>query len=162
MPETPQRLAERLHSEGQKTAQFFRDLTGDQLDQQLYADGSRWKVRQLLAHFVTAEAGFVALLEDVLAGGTGAAQDFDIDAYNEKHVAELRQASVGELLAMFDRQRQATIALVNAMQPADLQKTGRHPYLGEASVESILKLCYRHNQIHQRDVRKHLAGEDKD
>jgi uncharacterized damage-inducible protein DinB len=159
MTETIERLVERLRSEGQKTEEFFRSLTGSQLDRQLYADGSRWTVRQLLAHFVTAETGFLKLIENILAGGSGAAQDFDIDAYNEKYVSRLKDAALDDLLAQFARQRLTSIHLVEKMQPEDLEKTGRHPFLGVAPVEDILKLLYRHNQIHQRDVRKLLAEE---
>jgi hypothetical protein len=159
MPETIQRLALRLYEEGQKTAAFFGALDPQQLDQQLYADGTQWAVRHLLAHFVTAERGIYTLLEIILAGGQGVAPDFDIDAYNERHVAALRQASFDELLERFLEQRQASIALVQRMLPEDLERMGRHPYLGIASVEDILKLIYRHNQIHQRDVRKLLAAE---
>ena len=157
MPETPERLAERLHDEGQKTAAFFHSLTPQQLDQQLYADGSQWSVRQLLAHFVTAERGIYALLEDILAGGPGAAQDFAIDAYNERQVAALQQAPFADLMHQFVAQRQSTVELVQRMAIDDLSRMGRHPFLGVASLEDMLKLIYRHNQIHQRDVRKLLA-----
>jgi hypothetical protein len=157
MPETPERLAERLHDEGQKTAAFFHSLTPRQLEQQLYADGSQWSVRQLLAHFITAERGFYALLEDILAGGPGAAQDFDINTYNESQVAALQQASLVDLLYQFSVQRLATVELVQRMAIDDLSRMGRHPFLGVAPLEDMLKLIYRHNQIHQRDVRKLLA-----
>lgn len=159
MSETTERLAQRLHQEGQKTAAFFRALAPQQLNQQLYVEGSQWTVHQLLAHFVTAESGICALLDNILAGGRGVAQNFDIDAYNEQHVAALSQASLDDLLKQFSEQRQASIALLQRMQPEDLARVGRHPFLGPASVEDILKLIYRHNQIHQRDVRKLLSGD---
>lgn len=157
MPETPERLAERLRDEGQKTAAFFHSLTPQQLDRQLYADGSQWSVRQLLAHFVATERGFFSLLENILAGGSGAAQDFEIDAYNERRVAALHDTSFADLLYAFAAQRQATVELVQRMALDDLSRLGRHPFLGIAPLEDILKLIYRHNQIHQRDVRKLLA-----
>jgi hypothetical protein len=42
------------------------------------------------------------------------------------------------------------------MQPADLANTGRHPFLGWVAVEDIIKMLYRHDQIHLRDLRRLL------
>ena len=47
--------------------------------------------------------------------------------------------------------------VVAHMTPEDLPKVGRHPFLGAAPLEDIIKLLYRHNQIHQRDVRRLLS-----
>jgi hypothetical protein len=43
------------------------------------------------------------------------------------------------------------------MQPADLERIGRHPFLGVAPLVEMIKLVYRHNGIHIRDARK-LVG----
>jgi hypothetical protein len=45
-------------------------------------------------------------------------------------------------------------AFVAGLSEADLQKTGRHPFLGETSLAEMIKMVYRHNQIHYRDLRK--------
>ena len=48
---------------------------------------------------------------------------------------------------------------------ADLDRQGRHPFLGITAVEAMLKLLYRHTMLHERDTRKAietgapLAGE---
>jgi uncharacterized damage-inducible protein DinB len=157
MPETPERLSERLLTEGHKTLDFFRHLSPEQWDLGIYSEGSGWAIQQLLAHFVATEAAFTRLIESVLAGGPGSPEGFDIDAYNERKVAQLRQASKDELLERFFELRQASASLVAAMTAEDLQKKGRHPYLGVAPLEDIVKLLYRHNQLHQRDVRRKLS-----
>ena len=56
-------------------------------------------------------------------------------------------------MLQYERVRQATIKKVRALPDQDLGKMGRHPYLGVASLADIIKLIYRHNQIHQRDFR---------
>jgi hypothetical protein len=157
MLETPEHLAERLRTEGEKTVGFFRALTLDQLKQTLYTEGAQWTVRQLLAHFVSTEAGITELIENILTGGSGAPQDFSIDRYNERRVAKLNDASFDELLQSFISLRQVCAELVGRMKPDDLLKTGRHPFLGMVPLEEIIKMLYLHNQIHQRDVRKLLA-----
>jgi len=49
------------------------------------------------------------------------------------------------------REKMAT--WVESLDEADLAKEGRHPFLGETTVEEMIKLVYRHNQIHYRDMR---------
>lgn len=157
MPETPERLLQRLDAESQRTIDFFRALTPSQWEQTLYSDGACWTVRGLLAHFVSAEGAFKMLIENVLAGGRGAPPGFDIDDFNQRQVAELSLEPPDKLLEQFARKRQANQELVRRLAPSDLFKTGRHPFLGETSLEEIIKLLYRHNQIHQRDVRRLLS-----
>jgi hypothetical protein len=154
MSETPQHLAERLRDEGQKTEEFFQSLAPEELEKTLYSDGNCWKVRQLLAHFVATEVAIGVLIENILAGGSGAPENFDINAYNERKVMQLHNLSPRELQEQFTQRRQASVRLVQGMDLEDLQKIGRHPFLGVTTVEEIVKLLYRHIQIHQRDVRR--------
>jgi len=159
MSETPQFLAERMKAEGERTVEFFSTLPPDSWGKTVYSDGSCWAVRQVLAHFVSAEAAYGRLIENIQAGGSGAPDDFDIDAYNERKVASLSQVSPPDLLQQFDRFRKRNTQIVSSMTQADLARQGRHPFLGKTELAEIIKLLYRHNQIHQRDIRKHLAGQ---
>ncbi len=63
-----------------------------------------------------------------------------------------------ELLQRFIQERQALTERVRQMKPEDLLRMGRHPFLGVAPLGEIIKLVYRHNVIHQRDVRKLLQA----
>lgn len=157
MPETPERLANRLTEECRRTEQFFGALTPPQCSRALYVDGARWTVLQVLAHFVFTESGIRSLMQHILDGGSGVPQDFDLNDYNESRVSELGEATCEDLLARFLVERQATIDWLRGLSPEDLQKTGRHPWLGIAPLEEMIQLLYRHNQIHQRDIRKLLA-----
>jgi hypothetical protein len=79
MPETPAFLADRLKTEGDKTAAFFASLSADQWKSEVYTEGETWTIRNVLAHYVTAEKGFVKIFASIRAGGPGASEDFDID-----------------------------------------------------------------------------------
>jgi hypothetical protein len=147
-------LAGRLLNEGEKTAAFFRSLSSEQLEQQIYTDGSCWQVRQILAHFVAAEASMTRLVENILAGGAGTPEDFNLDAYNERKVSALREVPVEDLLREFAERRAATANMAARLSPEDLARTGRHPFLGIVPVQEILKMFYLHNQIHLREIRK--------
>jgi hypothetical protein len=49
--------------------------------------------------------------------------------------------------------------MVAEMDNNDLEIQGRHPFLGVAPLSDIIKLIYRHNQIHIREIRKTLTEE---
>ncbi len=156
---TPDFLARRLRTEGEKMQAFFSALRPADWERQVYADGAVWRVREVLAHFVASERGFLALLQNVLAGQGGAAPDFSIDDYNREQVAALSGRQPSQLLDDFVRARQETAAWVAARRPQELQARGRHPFLGETTLEEMIKMIYRHNQIHYRDLRRLLGAQ---
>jgi hypothetical protein len=153
MNETPERLAMRLETEAEKTAEFFHRLDPQMWEKTVYEGGIAWNTRHLLAHFVSTEAAFGKLISDVLKGGKGAPEDLVIDDFNRQEVAGLSDTSPSDLLASFLEYRTGNIKLVRGMQEADLERVGRHPFLGTVKLEEIIKLVYRHNQIHLREMR---------
>lgn len=157
MADTPQSLADRLKEDGQKTRLFFENLPEEKWLTTIYTEGSHWTIRQVLAHFVSSETSFTRLMENILAGGSGAPEDFNIDAYNERKVAQMQSSSSAELMLQYRQARQRNVELVSSLSPMDLSREGRHPYLGMAPLTDIIKLIYRHNQIHLRDVRRLLG-----
>ena len=156
MSETPQFLVERLLQEGERSCTFFQELPPEDWDQVIYSEGAQWTVHQVLAHFVAAETSLYRLVQNVAAGGGGSPEDFNLDAYNERKVAELAPIPNMELVERFRQHRQLTAALVGSLEPADLEKQGRHPFMGLTTLNEMIKLIYRHNQIHQREIRQGL------
>ncbi|RPI33286.1 MAG: DinB family protein [Chloroflexota bacterium] len=161
MPDSPAFLAGRLQSEGEKTVAYFQALSPGSWDHQIYTDGSCWSVLEILTHFVATEQAFVVLIDDIISGGEGAPEGFDIDGYNEKEVARREGLSASALIDQFSTLRQQTCEQVSGLSETDLAKIGRHPFLGVAPLADIIKLIYRHNQIHLRDIRRIVpAGEN--
>lgn len=158
MPISSSHLVERLRREGEKTIEFFRSLTPEDLNKTLYSDGSQWKVRQLPAHFVTTESAFQKLIQNVVAGGEGAPEGFLIDEYNEKKIEPFKEVPLDVLLEEFTVRRAETIRIVTGMNEEVLSRRGRHPVLGIVPLEEIIKLLSLHIQIHQRDVKNILRG----
>ena len=152
-----QKLVYRLRTEGEKTVAFFQALSPPQLERVIYTDGAEWRVRDVLAHLTQAEDSLRRLIEGVVQGhSAGTPEDFDLDEYNRRKVQALRALPVAELLREFQVRRERTQAMVAALTAEDLNKQGRHPFLGRATVEEMLKLMYRHEQIHRRDIRRLL------
>ena len=151
-------IRKRMQDEGAKSAAYFRTLTPEQFAQQVYTTGPQWRVRDVLAHFVSAERTFIFYGRDIISGGTGAPDDFVIDDFNLTQMAEFREASTDELIAQFEAARADTLAFINGLAESDLDKVGRHPWFGRVPVEYMSKLIYRHNMLHERDVRRALEA----
>ena len=159
MPDTTTFLSERLRAEGDKSAAFFNQLKPEDWSRKVYADGEIWTVHEVLAHFVSAEISLCKLVENIASGGPGSSEDFNLDAYNSRKVANLKATPANELIAQYLANRQKTAEVVSRLDNADLERKGRHPYLGIAPLAEIIKIIYRHNQIHQREMRAALTGE---
>jgi hypothetical protein len=152
--ESPNKLADKLQEEGEKTIQFFQALPESTWGIILYEDGATWRVRDILAHFVATEIAIPLILRDIIQGGEGVPEGFDLDDYNRRHVSGLENFSREELLTRFADLRGQTVRLVRLLSEQDLLRTGRHPFLGVSPLVDMIKLMYRHIQIHQRDIRR--------
>ena len=157
MPDSSAWLVERLKTEGQKTLDYFQALPDADCQIKIYTEGSHWTAHHILVHFVSAEIALGKLIDDIAEGGKGASPEFDINRFNESQVARMGSQTKADLLRQFTEARSSNAIRVSRLLPSDLERIGRHPYLGEASLEEIIKLIYRHNQIHQRDIRKTLS-----
>jgi hypothetical protein len=149
-------LAEKLKSEGEKFVGIFSGLADEQWNVEVYTEGATWTIRNVLAHFVTSERGLVKLFESIRQGGTGAADDFSIDRYNEAQQQRTKQFTPAELLEQYKSVRANSIEWVSNLKESDLEITGRHPFLDITTIREMVKMLYLHNQIHYRDLKKVL------
>lgn len=149
-------LAAKLQSEGDKLAGFMAALAEDDWSIQVYADGTTWTVRSILAHLMTTERAFLKLIDRIRQGGPGVPDDFEIDRYNARQQEKTQGMSRDELLAGYREARAKMVELVAAMGSDDLERRGRHPYLGPTTLREMVKMIYIHNQTHYRDVRRAL------
>lgn len=156
MPESPAFLAERLRVEGEKIFEMFEQLTDAHWQTDVYSEGTIWTIRNVLAHFVTSERGFLKLFASILEGGIGAADDFSIDRYNARQQEKTKDLTTDILMEQFKSVRAQMITWVSNLKEEDLKIEGRHPFLGLVPLADMIKMVYRHNQIHYRDIRKVL------
>ena len=149
-------LAEKLRSEGEKIAAIFAGLSDAQWQAEVYTEGTTWTVRNVLSHFVTSERGLVKLFEQIRQGGAGAAEDFSIDRYNASMQARTKELTPQELLGQYKSVRAESVAWTSSLSEADLEKQGRHPFLGMTTIREMIKMLYIHNLTHYRDMKKSL------
>lgn len=149
-------LAEKLKIEGEKLSGFFASLPDEQWKVEVYTEGALWTIRNILAHLVTAERAFVKLFEQVRQTGEGVREDFSIDRYNARQQEKTKDLTPGELLDRFRSVREEMVDWLSGISDSDLEKTGRHPFLGVTTLREMVRMVYLHNQMHYRDLRRVL------
>ena len=147
-------LVAKLERGHRKTSEILGALTAEQWQRVVYAEPYPWTVRDLLAHFVSAEGLLLRLMQDVAAGGAGVPEGYDYNAINAQEQKRLADRSVQDLLADLGAARQATVAWVSALGEETLDRIGRHPALGEISLEAMINAVYGHQLFHMRDLRR--------
>ena len=150
-------LLARLEKGSRKTGEIFGRLTPEQWQRVVYDEPTVWTMRDLLAHFVSAEASLLKLAQDIAAGGAGLPEDFDYDAFNAEEQARLRDQSPQELLRALNAARQETLNWARTLTDAQLDHVGMHPVLGEISLETMLVSMYGHQLFHMRDAQAKLG-----
>lgn len=112
-----------------------------------------WNPREITSHLVDAERAHRRFIEAVAAGnGPARLENFDLNAWNAGRIAKRAGQSLTELLAAFDQERAATIAVLQGL-PADAwQKAGDHPALGHVTVEYVARIIGLHERSHLQEM----------
>jgi len=155
--ERVQSLIAKLEKGGLKTQEILRSLAAEQWSRILYDGPPGWNVRDLLAHLVSAEPRLLEIAQDVAAGGPGAPPGFDLDAFNAAEQKRLKDTSPEELLSALAKTRQVTLNWVRTLEDSQLDRRGRHPALGEVTVEVMITAIYGHQLLHMRDLKARLG-----
>lgn len=157
MGERVDKLVARLDKGGRKTAEILGNLSDGHWRMALYEGPPTWTVRDLLAHFLSAEEGLLHTAQDIAAGGPGVPEGFDYDQFNAGEQSRLAGLPPDGLLADLATARGLTIAWVAGLDEADLDRLGRHPALGEITLEMFINAIYGHQLMHMRDLQRLLA-----
>jgi uncharacterized damage-inducible protein DinB len=147
-------LAKKLKAEGDRFVSIFAGLTDAEWQKEVYTEDATWTIRNVLAHFVTSERGLLKLFENIRHGGVGASDDFSIDRYNASMQERTKEATPQELLEQYKTIRAESIAWASGLSEAELEKQGRHPFLGVTTIREMIKMLYIHNLTHYRDMKK--------
>lgn len=151
-------LVTKLRQDADRLKAHLLGMSENERSARVYTEGTLWTVRSVLAHLMSVEEAFLILFQEIQQGGVGVSEEFSIDNFNAGEQARNERMSWGELLAGFETTRGRMIDFVSALTPRDLDKHGRHPYLGDASLREMVKMIYIHDQTHLRDIRKALGS----
>lgn len=118
-----------------------------------------WSVNECIGHLIEAEQrGFAGRIRRILeADRSDLPPDLppDLEDWDPPAVAEARRDHLRdgpELAAEFAALRADGVALVWGLSDADLPRFGRHPLVGELSVEALLGEWVFHDRDHVRQL----------
>ena len=140
----------------ERSIAFIASLTPDQLDEKIYQDGAHWTTRQVVAHFITIERSMHWLFSNILSGGEGSPENFDVDRYNKEQTGKLDDVPLDELIHRLRQVRRETIDIVSAMSESDLDREGRHAFHGYGKLERFIHWADEHMRIHEDEIRTAL------
>jgi hypothetical protein len=150
-------LVARLRKGADKTTAILSGLSNGQWKMALYSEPHIWTVRDMLAHFFSSEVGLLRIAQDIAAGGPGAPEGFDYNEFNASEQDRLADLPPDKLLASLAAAREATLAWLAGLTEADLDRVGRHPALGEITLETFVNVIYGHQLMHMRDLQRLLT-----
>ncbi len=108
-----------------------------------------WCVNECVGHLIEAEKrGFAGRIRDILAGKALNAWDQAEVARERRDCERVSQSVWMEFMGL----RHDAIALVRALTPADLDRSGTHPTVGELRVRDLLHEWVHHDRNHTRQL----------
>jgi len=146
-----------LEKGGEDSIVFFKSLTADELNVQVYQDRAKWTAKQVLAHFITIERSMHWLFKNISSGGSGSPEDFDIELFNRTQTSKLDELTLDELISQFKAVREKTISIVRELSEEDLDLEGLHAFHGHGKLERFIRWAYEHVRIHQDEIRQALG-----
>jgi hypothetical protein len=116
-----------------------------------------WCAKECLGHMLEAERrGFNGRIRTMLEQDEPA-----LTAWDQQAVARERndcQRSAADLLAEFDRLRSDSVALVEGLAPADLERGGTHEKVGYLRVRDLLHEWLHHDRNHFRQLQANVQA----
>jgi len=116
-----------------------------------------WCVKECVGHIVEAERrGFNGRIRTILAESEPRLPGWDQEAV--EHERNDCQRHTADLLAEFTAIRQDSVALVQKLTPADLQRGGTHEKVGHVTVENLLHEWLHHDRNHFRQAQANVQA----
>jgi hypothetical protein len=132
----------------------FENIPAEGWNRTVYENPAVWTARDLLAHFASAEKELRMLAENIAAGGAGAPEGFDYNEFNRREQEACRKCAPEELLRMFLEARDANLQWVNNLDEEQLDSKGRHPAMGEVTLEALLTAIHGHILLHLKELKE--------
>jgi uncharacterized damage-inducible protein DinB len=164
VPESVDEIKTKLNTE---RAKLLAALTNVPRDQMLrpFGEGG-WSIKDILAHVAMAETVNVAFAKMMLAKDEpvqlrefAAAYpdfpgEFELDKFNAWMTERWRAKSLEEVLDALNAARAETLAWLDTLTPAQLERTGEHAVWGKQSVRGMLRILVIHDRFHRADIEK--------
>jgi hypothetical protein len=123
-----------------------------------------WSAYDVIGHLIHGEqTDWMPRVKMILKSGESATfERFDRTGHQQRQLAQGK--SLGQLLDEFARLRAENLRELNALnlQPADLNRRGRHPALGVVTLSQLLATWAVHDLTHLHQISRILAHQYRD
>jgi len=116
--------------------------------------GASWSIRDNLAHLADAERAHRRFVQAVLKGRSTRLEGFDLDCWNEEHVARRADQTLEDIFDALRSERQETLAFIADLPQDTWDRIGDHPALGEVSVRQVIRVIGVHERMHLKEIRR--------
>ncbi|MBV6437354.1 MAG: hypothetical protein AELANPGJ_02636 [Anaerolineae bacterium] len=135
------------------------EAVGDRWETQVYSDGLKWNVRQVLIHVADADRGHNRQAMGYAAGEKVIPDDFDVQRYNTRTTEKYGNKPAEQAWAELRESRVALLAWLESVDEDKLDLEGRHASGPIMPVRNMLRLLALHEQAHAQDIAKALGIE---
>jgi uncharacterized damage-inducible protein DinB len=116
----------------------------------------KWSIAEIVAHLADTEVALGWRMRMVVSQPGSTLQPFDQDAWASSMRYEKRAPR--KSLEQYRSLREANVALLKSLAPADWKKSGMHPERGKQSVETIVQMTAGHDLNHLAQIERILAA----
>ncbi len=147
-------IAPKMQRTHEKLLAYLATLDEVEANRKLQSDhGEHWSPREIVGHLTDAERAHRRFIEAVASGNPPAkVAGFDLDAWNAGRVAKRAGQPLAELVAAFETERAATLALLATLPAAAWPLRGYHAALGDKSIEEVARIIGLHERMHLQEM----------
>lgn len=148
------KLLEKLAKEQSALFTVVEPLSEAELDIH-YGEG--WTIREILTHLWNAEEDHCRVIATIAKGEhEKLSGELNLDDHNAARLQERGTMTKADLLAGLAAQRARTEGLFNRLGEEQLALEGRHPALGQITIEKIFRIIGIHMKMHLQEINEAL------
>ena len=115
-----------------------------------------WNIIDVLRHIQHSEKGVVGQIKQILDGGKGFPENFDLNRYNESQVNKMSHLFLDDIVEKMSENRKNTLQLLTDLNEEDLDVRGNFANQKENSVKTFFKTLFHHQNNHINQIREVL------
>jgi hypothetical protein len=116
----------------------------------------KWSIAEIVAHLADTEVALGWRMRMVVSEPGCTLQPFDQDAWAAAMRYEKRDPR--KSIEQYRSLREANVALLKSLAPADWKKSGMHPERGKQTVATIVQMTAGHDLNHLAQIERILAA----
>jgi len=159
-------IKQKLNTERARLLEAFADLPRETMLRP-YQGG--WSIKDVLAHLAMAESVNVKFARMMVAKDSPvqlkefAAEypdfpgEFELDKFNAWMTERWRAKSLDEVIAAVNQTRAETLAWLETLTLAQLERNGEHAMWGDQTVRGMFRILVIHDKLHRGDIEKRKA-----